>query len=348
MAMFKPATRKKLKLRMAINGPSGAGKTYSVLRLAFGLVGPNGRIAVIDSDHRSASKYLGESPDGYPWQFDVCELEHYSPSTYTQAIREAGMLGYDVIVIDSLSHAWEGTGGALDLVDKKSAAKDSNNFAAWRDVTPMHREMIETILASPAHVLATMRSKMDYCLEPDPKTGKNKVVKLGMAPIQRQGTEYEFDLVADMDLEHILTVSKTRCPAVDGARVVKPTAAWIDQVKRWLDLGTEAQVATTAVQPTVTVAAAATTTAHQLLQSAVDESRRPVAEDQVQRIKSLAGQLRLAPEVLKQVLAKRSVTRLADLTHLQAAALIEGMEGKLAQHPPFDPTGPKGNGNKPK
>jgi hypothetical protein len=222
--MFQPATRRKLKLRMAVLGPSGSGKTYTALRFAAAF---GNRIAVIDSEHRSASKYIGESPDGTPWTFDSCELTNFAPTTYTQVIKEAGRQGYDVLVIDGLSQAWEGVGGALDQIDRKSA-NGGNSFTAWKDVTPQHREMIETILACPCHVIATMRTKTEYVLEEQvSKSGRSIVVpkKVGMAPVQRAGMEYEFDVVADMDLEHVLTISKTRCPALDGAKVVKPTTA---------------------------------------------------------------------------------------------------------------------------
>lgn len=104
---FRPAVRRKTKLRMAFCGPAGSGKTYTALRQAFALAAHcGGRVAVIDTEHGSASKYQGESPDGIPWEFDVRELTDFSPTAYTEAIVEAGRLGYAVLVVDSLSHAW--------------------------------------------------------------------------------------------------------------------------------------------------------------------------------------------------------------------------------------------------
>lgn len=228
---FQKATKRQARLRMAIDGPSGAGKTYTALIAAFVMAGEGGRVgrvALIDTERGSASKYADRFPE-----FDVLELTTFSPQTYTEAIRLAGESGYDVLVIDSLSHAWEGEEGALDQVDRATARGRGNSYTAWKDVTPMHRRMVDAILQSPCHVIATMRSKMEYILEPDAK-GHVVPRKVGMAPIQRQGIEYEFDVVADMDLEHKIVVSKTRCPAIDGLVEVKPTGRWFAPLKGWL------------------------------------------------------------------------------------------------------------------
>lgn len=146
---FRPATKKRSRLRMAIDGPSGSGKTYTSLRFATEL---GTKIAVINTESGAIEKYLGDSPDGVPFAFDVCELPDHSPSRYIEAIEAAGKAGYDVLIIDSLSHAWDGVSGALELVDKKGG----NRFTAWKDVTPLHRRMIDAILRSPCHIIATM------------------------------------------------------------------------------------------------------------------------------------------------------------------------------------------------
>ena len=237
MSMFKKATRKKLKARIALDGPAGSGKTFTALRFAFALAGSSGRVAVLDTEHRSASKYVGIKPDKSerPFEFAVCELEHYAPTAYSQVVKEAAQGGFDVLVIDSFTHAWQGKGGALDLVDAKAGGV-GGKFGAWRDVTPMHRDMIETILSSPCHVLATMRSTTAYEVGKDDK-GKTTVQKVGVKPIQREGVEYEFDVVLDMDLQHTATVSKTRCPELDGKMAVKPGAAFLAPYIRFLDEG---------------------------------------------------------------------------------------------------------------
>lgn len=226
---FQPATRKRSKLRMALDGPAGAGKTYTALRMAYTL---GARVAVIDTEAGSASKYQGDAPDDVAWNFDVLELESHAPTEYTAAIEEAGRLGYDVIVIDSLSHAWQGKDGALELVNKKGG----NSYTAWKDVTPMHTRMIDAILRSPCHVIATMRSKTEYVLETNDK-GQQVPRKVGMKPVQRDGMEYEFDLYASLDWSHVLTVTKSRCPSVDSAIVVKPGPAFMQPVVAWLETG---------------------------------------------------------------------------------------------------------------
>lgn len=335
MSMFKPATRRKLKLRMAIDGPSGSGKTLTALRTASGL---GSKIAVIDTEHRSASKYLGDTYDDKPLQFDVCELTggQYSPSTYTAAIKAAGAAGYDVLVIDSLTHAWDGAGGALDIVDRKSAGGGGNNFTAWRDVTPMHREMIDAILACPAHVIVTMRSKMEYAMEPDPNTGKTTVRKIGMAPIQRQGTEYEFDVVADMDLEHVLSISKTRCPFIDGQRVVKPGASFVEPLRAWLDKGTVEQPANGNGQTMIDgdMPPATSTTiqgdAQAMMQQAFDGQSKPITKSQRNEIiiltEAVFGKGEPTKAAIAKAVEKRGKARLDDLTTVQAAVMVENLQ----------------------
>lgn len=243
--MFKKATKQKTRLRLAITGGPGAGKTYTALRfataLARHLTEANGRpakIAVISTEFGAIEKYLGAAPDGEPFAFDVGELPNFAPTSYTQAIQQAAREGYDVLIVDSLSHAWSGKDGALEQVDKK--AGKGSSFTAWKDVTPQHNAMIEAINQSPIHVIATMRSKVDYVLEEYTDTdGRKKSAprKVGMAPVQRQGMEYEFDLVCDLDDSHLMKVTKSRCPAVDGATILKPGAEFVDPIWAWLNDG---------------------------------------------------------------------------------------------------------------
>ena len=161
--MFHPATREQSRLRLTVDGPAGSGKTYTALRFAHALVNAfGGKIAFIDTEHGSASKYVGECPDGIPWVFDVLKLVTFSPEKYTQAIEAAGRMGYTVLIIDSLSHAWEGKGGALEIKQKVG-----DSWSAWRHVTPIHNRMIDAILQSPCHIITTMRSRMEYIQETD-------------------------------------------------------------------------------------------------------------------------------------------------------------------------------------
>ncbi len=233
--MFKPAQKQQSKLRMTIDGPAGSGKTYTALRFAHAIAArTGGKIAVVDTERGSASKYVGEAPDGVPWQFDVLELQQFSPERYTEAVLAAGRAGYSVLVIDSLSHAWEGVGGALEIKDRIAGSSNENSFTAWRHVTPLHNRMIDAILQSPLHVITTMRSRTEYV----PEVVNGKIVgvrRVGLAPVQRPGMEYEFDLVCDMDWAHIMTVAKSRCPLVADMQVEKPGPEFINVVMDWLD-----------------------------------------------------------------------------------------------------------------
>jgi len=226
---FEKATKKKLKARLAIDGPSGSGKTYTALVAATALA-QGGRIAVIDTEHGSASLYSDK------FTFDVLELNPpFSPEVYKAALKAAEEAGYEVVVIDSLSHAWEGEGGALDMADAATHRQASkNSYTAWREVTPIHRAMVEAILQSQAHIVATMRSKMEYVQEKDARD-KTIIRKVGMAPIQRAGMEYEFTLVGDMDLDHRIVISKSRCDALADAVQLKPDQKFFQTFVDWLN-----------------------------------------------------------------------------------------------------------------
>lgn len=224
---FKKATKKESRLRLGIVGPSGSGKTYSALRVASAI---GSRIVVLDSEHGSASKYADE------FDFDVFEPDSFEPQTYIGFLREAAEAGYDVAILDSLSHAWMGKGGALEMVDAAAKRNAGNSFAGWRDVTPKHNAMIEAILAAPLHVIATMRSKTEYVIEEDSR-GKKVPRKIGLQPVQRDGMEYEFDIVGDIDHDHNYVVTKTRCRMLKDAVISEPGEALGELLLKWLSTG---------------------------------------------------------------------------------------------------------------
>ncbi|MDF2439183.1 MAG: hypothetical protein JWN98_167, partial [Abditibacteriota bacterium] len=178
---FQKATKRSARLRMALIGVAGAGKTYTALNIAKHL---GGSVAVIDTERGSASKYSDM------FDFDVLELEVFSPQMYVDAIQAAEEAGYEVLVIDSLSHAWTGKGGALEQVDRSAKRSQSGNtFGAWRNVTPLHNAMVDAIINTKMHVITTMRAKSGYVQEKDEKTGMVTVRKVGLAPVQRDGLE---------------------------------------------------------------------------------------------------------------------------------------------------------------
>jgi hypothetical protein len=228
--LFKKATKEQIYLRMALDGPAGSGKTYTALKVGQALAElAGGRMACLDSEAGNAKKYADV------FDFDHAPLGDYSPDSYTKGIKAAVEGGYKVVVVDSLSHAWAAAGGALDQADKASV-RTGNKYTAWREVTPKHNLLVETILNSPIHVIATMRSKMEYVLETNEK-GKQVPRKVGLAPVQREGMEYEFDVVASCDFNHNVSITKTRCSAIDGGVYSKPGAELADILHQWLTSG---------------------------------------------------------------------------------------------------------------
>ena len=226
---FLKAERKRAKLRLALAGPSGSGKTYGALLIAKGL---GGRVAVIDTEHGSASLYADLL------DYDTLELTPpYSPERYIEAIRAAESAGYDVIVIDSTSHEWEGSGGCLESNETLARAKyRGNTWSAWSDTTPRHRAFIDAQLQSRCHIIATMRSKT--ATEQAEENGKKKVVKLGMKAVQREGAEYEYTVVLDLEHEHHFAVaSKDRTRLFAEPHIVTEETG--KRLLAWLESGAE-------------------------------------------------------------------------------------------------------------
>lgn len=205
---FVKAERQQRPLKMCMQGVTGVGKTFNALRLASAIcrrldIPP--KIAVLDTENMSSTHYTDE------FSFDVIKgLKTWSPLNCIEVINDAQRLGYSFIIIDSLSLFWSGKGGTLEMADEAAAKmRAKNTFAAWKDVSPIQNQMLETITGSNIHLIATLRTKMRHEIEQDDK-GKNQVRKMGMAPIQREGIEYEFDIILDLDLDHSALVTKSR------------------------------------------------------------------------------------------------------------------------------------------
>ena len=238
--MFKKAEKKNLKLRLALCGPAGAGKTYSALSVASAM---GGRIAVVDTEHGSASKYADV------FEFDVVEPNCFDPRELIETIRYAEKNGYGHIIIDSLSHYWSGKGGELEMVDNAAArSKSANSFMAWKTVTPVHNELIDTIIGSKINVFVTMRTKTEYVVETN-SAGKQVPRKVGLAPVMRDGIEYEFDICGDIDQDNNFVVTKSRCPALSSQVVRRPGKEFAEKIIAWLNsasAGNEKKQETTA------------------------------------------------------------------------------------------------------
>lgn len=203
--MFRKAERKQSYLKIALTGPSGSGKTYSALLMSSGM---GKKIAMLDTENGSGELYS-----------DICnyDIETITPpfthTKYIEVIKEAQNAGYDVLIIDSLTHVWSGSGGLLEQQEQIARTKyKGNTWAAWKDITPMHDALVQAILQSKIHIIATMRSKQDYI-----QTEDKKIKKVGMAPQQREGMDYEFTIVFDIDREkHEATASKDRTKLFDN------------------------------------------------------------------------------------------------------------------------------------
>jgi hypothetical protein len=212
---------------VALCGPSGSGKTWTALTLAHAL---GDRIAVIDTERGSASKYAGVNG----WNFQTVAPGSFAPEALTGLLAEAGQEGFDVLVLDSWSHYWMGVDGMLEQVDRR--ATNSNNFSGWKAVRPDERRMIDALISYPGHVIATLRVKTEYVIEENDR-GKKVPRKIGLKPEQREGIEYEFDLVGDMDHENTLTVSKSRIPALTRSVIKEPDAELGKAIRSWLEDG---------------------------------------------------------------------------------------------------------------
>src|SRR3990167_6878682 len=221
---FTRATKSSAKLRLALFGPSGAGKTFTALRLAKGI---GGRVALVDTERGSASKYADR------FEFDTLQLEDRTLAGYVQAVHAAAE--YDVLIIDSLTHGWR---ELLAEVDKLARAKYSGNtWSAWSEGTPKQMAFIDALLQFPGHVIATMRSKTEWAIEKDEKSGRTKPVRIGLAPEEGKGIEYEFDLLLELSPDHIGTAIKDRSGKFQDVIVEKPGEEFGASLAAWVSRG---------------------------------------------------------------------------------------------------------------
>lgn len=224
---FKPATREASAARIALSGPSGSGKTYTALVLATAL---SDNVGVIDTERGSASKYVGLNG----WQFETVTPDKFSPLSLVEILGVAAGRGFGALVLDSFSHYWMGVDGMLEQADRRAIG--NNSFSGWKEVRPEERRMIDALVAYPGHVVVTMRSKTEYVVEENER-GKKVPRKVGLKPEQREGIEYEFDLVGDMDLDNTLTVVKSRIHTLSKAVIPLPGEELALQVRDWLSDG---------------------------------------------------------------------------------------------------------------
>jgi hypothetical protein len=217
MLQVKKAERQRRPLKINLEGLSGSGKTFTALRMAFAMrkAGIGKRIVVADSENESAGLYAGTQIDGELWEYETAAIpgEMQNPDGYTNVYEFLVGQGFDIIIMDSLTHAWH---GAMEQVDALAQQNKGDKFRGWATVTPAQRKMLATLTDHRAHLISTMRVKSEY-ERVDGGNGRAKITKVGMKTDQREGAEYEFDVVVRLDGEHNAHVEKVRgCTAFDG------------------------------------------------------------------------------------------------------------------------------------
>lgn len=225
---LRKATRKKAKIRLGLSAVSGGGKTYSAILIAKGLCGDLSRVAIIDTENGSADLYahLGD--------YNVLPLTApFSPERYIEAIRACEKAGMEVIIVDSISHEWDGKGGCLDIVEQLGG-----KYQDWAKVTPRHQAFLDAIIHSSAHIITTVRRKQDYEMVKD-GNGKIKVEKGGLKEITREGFEYELTINLEMDTKHNATASKDRTGLFMTKPAFVPSEKTGEIIAQWCEQGEE-------------------------------------------------------------------------------------------------------------
>lgn len=227
--ILRKAQRKKAKIRLGLSAVAGGGKTYSALLIAYGLCGDWSKIAVIDTEHGSADLYadMGE--------YNTLPLSApYSPERYVEAVKMCEDAGVDVIIIDSITHEWDGKGGCLEIIDQLGG-----RYQDWAKVTPRHQSFVDAILQSKCHVITTVRRKQDYEMSKDDK-GKVKVEKAGLKEVTRDGFEYELTVNIELDIRHNATASKDRTGLFMGKPEFIPSIQTGELIREWCERGMDA------------------------------------------------------------------------------------------------------------
>ncbi|GAA3455919.1 hypothetical protein GCM10018962_77530 [Dactylosporangium matsuzakiense] len=229
--MFAPSRREQMRLRMALQGPAGSGKTFTAMTLAQGL-SPDGRFAVIDTEQRAL-----EYSDRFA--FGHLAPSVADPEQLPGMVAAAAAEGFGALIVDSFSLYWSGVGGALDRVDRKADKR-----AGWGEYRPIEAKMMRALLGFPGHVIVTMRVKTEYVTEQDQR-GRMVTRRLGLKADQRDSVDYEFSVIGEMDTDHALTVVKSTCAALTDQRLERPGADLVETLAAWLGQGEPAPDATT-------------------------------------------------------------------------------------------------------
>ena len=217
------AQRKRAKIKMGLQGPSGSGKTYSALLIAFGLCNDCSKVAVVDTENHSADLYADLGP------YNTINLTApHTPERYIEALEVCEKAGMEVVILDSVTHEWE------TLLEYHSSLP-GNSFTNWAKVTPRHSAFVQKLLQSPLHVISTIRTKQDYVL--NEKNGKMIPEKVGLKSVQRDGLDYEFTLVFDLDSKNFASCSKDRTGLFYGKPEHKLSTETGIKIRNWCESG---------------------------------------------------------------------------------------------------------------
>jgi len=240
---LKKATRKQVKLKLGLSSVSGGGKTYSALLIAYGLCNDWSKIAVVDTENDSASLY------SHLGNYNTISLKApFSPERYVEAIKTCEDAGMEVIIVDSITHEWDGKGGIIDI----SNSMTGNSFTNWAKITPRHQSFIDAILQSKCHIITTVRRKQDYEMTKD-SNGKLQVQKAGLKEITRDGYEYELTLNLEINTNHAASCSKDRTGLFVGKPEFMITVETGKLIKDWCEKGEPINVTPSPIDMSVNI-----------------------------------------------------------------------------------------------
>ena len=313
---IKKASKQAVHIKLCLTGASGSGKTLSALRMAKGLVNEepladDNKIAVIDTENNSASLYSTE------FKFSCIDMvPPHRAENFVQAVSQVVDAGFEVVIIDSGSHLWEGVLDYKDQLDKGGVGRSGNSsFTNWNQAGAKFKEAINAILQAKIHVIVCLRSKQEYVLEPNDK-GKMVPRRLGMAPVFRDGAEFEFTTILDITFNNTAVGTKDRTRLFPSDRIITPhiTEKIGEEIRGWLTGAAEPQPAPQpAPQPSP-----------QLVAEPVPSASQPAIDE----LQGLMSQIGLTDDLLFKRFGAKTW---ADISEDMARTAISGIKAKLEQ-----------------
>lgn len=331
MIQLQKAKRKLVKMKMILGGPSGSGKTMSSLLMAYGLVKATHpdwsdeqcweKICIIDTENGSASLYVGTHVGAYNIgeYFTIPMAPDYTFEKYEESITSAENAGMEVIIIDSLTHVWQGQGGALEQQAKAASARYSgNSYMAWRDVTPKFNHLMDKMLQSPCHIIGNIRAKTDYIQTKD-NNGRTVVKNVGMGLQFRDSVDYDFGVVFMLDYTHTANATKDRTGLFDG-KYFTITPETGKEIYQWLSTGAPEKPSVPAPQPAVAAQPAPEpkTTATQT-DDALTKAQQMTGEVFKARYNAEGADKQALKQEMKDLIGMIDVTKCTDIEALRKA-----------------------------